>query len=134
MPTMADITGVPRPAGKDGISYLPELRGEPDPSGGHEYVLYACDQGPSIVNRDGWRLRFLRLPRENHYQLYNLREDYREEHDLIKDGPEEIINHLSTVMLHECGGNYSNGTADAHHVWFPGWEFFGRQCDWRMRG
>jgi len=133
MPTLADILGTAQPPGKDGVSFAGELRGWPDPGPDHEYILYATDLGPAIVNRDGWKLRFVRQPRENHYQLYHLASDYREERNLIAEGPEHTVNRLSTVMLRECGGNFSNGMADAHHVWFPGWEFFGRDCDWRMR-
>jgi arylsulfatase A-like enzyme len=133
LPTVAEMVGAPCPPGKDGVSFLPELLGKADPGQGHEHVMTASGLGPAIVTREGWKLRFIRLPRENHYQLYHLPDDYREEHDLIAEGPRETVNHLSTVMLRECDGNYSNGMPDAHHVWLPGWEFFGPECDWRMR-
>lgn len=128
MATMADMVGVPCPSGKDGISYLPELLGEVDPSQGHEYVVFGSFKGPAIVTREGWKLRFIKQPGINTYQLYHLPDDYREERDLIKEGPADVVNHLSTAMLQECGGNYRNGMATTHLVSFPGWEFFGREC------
>lgn len=133
LPTLAEMVGAPCPDGKDGISFVPELLGESDPALGHEHVVFAARLGPAIVNRDGWKLRFIKLPTENHYQLYHLPDDYREERNLITEGPRDLVNQLSTTLLRECDGNYLNGTPEGHHVWLPGWEFFGPECDWQMR-
>jgi len=89
-------------------------------------------QGPAIVDREGWKLRFIRLPKENLYQLYHLPEDYREERNIVRDAP-EVVNRLCTQMLLDCDGNFHNGTAEAHRIWLPGWNYYGPDCDWRMR-
>lgn len=133
LPTVADVVGTPIPPGKDGISFLPELRGELDRQQTHEHIVFAAGQGPAIVDREGWKLRFIRLPRENFYQLYHLPEDYREENNMVWDAP-DVARRLSTELLRECDGNFFNGTAEAHRIWLPGWNFYGPECDWRMRG
>lgn len=72
-------------------------------------MLFASAPGPAIVTREGWKLRFVRLPDENLYQLYYLPDYYREENNIIQEGPPDIVNHLSTLMLRECAGNYGGG-------------------------
>jgi arylsulfatase A-like enzyme len=132
MTTVAEVTGTPAPGGKDGISFLPELLGTMEPQQTHEHIVFASHQGPAIVDRDGWKLRFIRLPKENLYQLYHLPEDYREERNIVHDAPEEV-NRLCTQLLMACDGNFHNGTAEAHRIWLPGWNYYGPDCPWQMR-
>jgi arylsulfatase A-like enzyme len=132
MPTIAEVAGVAAPEGKDGISFFPELTGEMEPEQLHEHIVFAAHQGPAVVNRDGWKLRFIRLPKENRYQLYHLPDDYREEKNVVHDAP-EVVNRLCTDLLMACDGNFHNGTAEAHRIWLPGWNYYGPNCDWRMR-
>jgi len=132
MPTLADLVGVSCPDGKDGRSYLPELLDESDPCLGHEYVVFGSFKGPAAVTREGWKLRYIKQDRSNVYQLYYLPDDYREERNLIQEGPEDTINRLSTILLQECDGNYRNGMGTTHLVSFPGWQYVGRNCEMRF--
>jgi arylsulfatase A-like enzyme len=134
LPTVADMLGQPIPQGKDGVSILPELLGQSDRQQRHPHVVFASRLGPAMVTSDGWKLRHVRLPRRNLYQLYHLPSDYREERDRVHDADvKEVVNRLSTEMLRTCDGNYLNGTPEAHHVWAPGWEFYGPDCPWQIR-
>jgi arylsulfatase A-like enzyme len=53
LPTVAEAAGAPCPPDKDGISFMPELLGSPDPELGHAHVVFASGLGPSIVTRIG---------------------------------------------------------------------------------
>jgi len=128
-PTMAEIIGVPMPAGKDGISFYPELRGENQDE--HPFLVFASGVGPSLITKDGYKLRHLRLTGKNLYQLYYLPEDYREEKDLVWDA-RDIVNKLSTEMLRVCSGNYIYGTHEPQRVYLPGLHFYGPECHWDM--
>ncbi len=132
MPTLAEAIGADRPEGKDGISFLPEIMGESDQQDVHDYVVFASHLGPSLVTKEGWKLRFINTGKENMYQLYNLPKDYREENNIVMDVP-EVVNSLSMELLKSCDGNFHNGTAEGHKVWMPGWEFYGPECNWQIR-
>jgi arylsulfatase A-like enzyme len=131
MPTLAELLGQAMPAGKDGISFAPELLGRPGEQELHEHVLFASGMGPAMVTRDGWKLRHCRLPGRNLYQLYHLPDDYAERTDRVWDEP-ELVRRLSETFLRECEGNYLNGTPEAHHVYYPGLHFVGPQCHWDL--
>lgn len=50
---------------------------------------------------------------QNANLLYELNDDYREEHDVSADYP-DIVARLSGGMLNACDGDYRNGTPQAH--------------------
>ena len=80
----------------------------------HDSVVYASFfWGPSLVCRDGWKLR--RINKTDTFQLYYLPDDYREEHDLAEKHPEKV-KELSAKMLDACDGDYANGHIRAHHI------------------
>ncbi|HIA66670.1 TPA: sulfatase, partial [Candidatus Poribacteria bacterium] len=97
MPTLADLIGANTPAGKDGISFLPTLLGEPQEQ--HEFIVYASGQGPALVTAGGWKLRYIN--QNETFQLYHLKEDYREENDLTADHP-DLVDKLSQDLFTAC--------------------------------
>ncbi|MFB9054804.1 arylsulfatase [Formosa undariae] len=104
MATFADLTGFSLPEDKDGISYLPNLLGSEGEA--HDYVVYSSFFGPSIVTKEGWKLRH--YAKDNIFQLYNLRDDYKEEHNII-DSNKEKAEQLKQILIDECNGDLSNG-------------------------
>jgi arylsulfatase A-like enzyme len=129
MATVADITGTCSPEESDGISCLPELRGESERQQQHEAVIFASRQGPGLVTPEGWKLKQVNLPGNNLYQLYHLPDDRKEETDL-KFEERGICERLSTILLRECDGNFLNGTPSSHQIWLPGINFYGPECHW----
>jgi len=103
LPTMADLTGQPVPKQSDGISFVPALLGRAGDQQKHEYLYWE----DSTV-RGGIRKRALRqgdwkvvqkyrkrepAPAE----LFNLKEDLGEEHDVAAKHP-EIVLRLERLM------------------------------------
>ena len=133
LPTMAELLGVDMPAGKDGKSFAPLLTGEEHRFEEHDYIVFASDMGPAIVSRDGWKLRCVidmqnykigpfgeDLDHLNHavrYQLYHIKEDYREDHNLARQYPEKV-RELRRILIKECDGNLMNGTPQAHFAFY----------------
>ena len=134
MASIADLLDVELdPADTDGITFLPALQGH-ERATEHNHVVYASQDGPSLVTRDGWKLRvYLRRDRilgfaqfGAHpaaiddaviYQLYYLPDDYREERDLAADQPDKL-HELRALLLKECDGNLANGTPQAHFAFY----------------
>jgi arylsulfatase A-like enzyme len=128
--TLAELVGEPiDDEATDGISYLPVLRGQAR-AREHEHIVYASYLGPSLVTREGWKLRtFLRrdrivdfstfgaplseLERSVTWQLYHLPSDPREERDLAAAEPGRLAE-LRGRLLQECDGNLVHGTPEAH--------------------
>jgi arylsulfatase A-like enzyme len=131
MPTLAEMIGAEMPPGKDGLSFAPTLLGDEDRQGQHEAIFFASGLGPALATPEGWKLRFLRMPGKNGYQLYNLAEDYREERDLAWEA-REVTQRLSTALLAACEGNFLNGTPQTHQVYMPGLHFYGPECHWEL--
>lgn len=109
LPTMADLLKVSLPVGKDGKSFLPALlRGKPPH--GDRYLIFGSNEGPAIIQSDGWKLRFYRPA--NAYELFFLPDDPQERRDLSKEAPEQAEK-LKQILLKECGGNIENGVNKA---------------------
>jgi len=133
--TVADLAGIPLPQGAtDGLSLLPALRADPE-APEHDHIVYSSHYGPSLVTRDGWKLRtFVRRNRILDFgtfgasldelreaftlQLYRLTDDYREERDLAAEHPEKLTE-LRGKLLQSCDGNLANGTPEAHFAFYP---------------
>ena len=100
--TIAEIGGVKAPTGKDSISYLPTLLGtEQDEK--HDYVIVNNNTNrmgrSTIITKDGWKL--IELDREqNQFQLYNIKDDNEERHNLEEKNP-EIAERLKKQLLSE---------------------------------
>lgn len=109
LPTMADLLKVSLPVGKDGKSFLPALLRGKAPHG-DRYLIFGSNEGPAIIQSDGWKLRFY-LP-ANAYELFFLPDDPQERRDLSKAAPEKAEK-LKQILLKECGGNIENGVNKA---------------------
>jgi arylsulfatase A-like enzyme len=109
MATMADLLGVELPEWKDGLSFLPSLRGEEQPK--HDHVVFAGNVGPALVTPDGWKVRYLTPARR--FQLFYLPDDYREEHNLA-DEKSDKLREMATKLLKACDGNMYHGTWENH--------------------
>ena len=136
MATMADLLGLPLEK-TDGVSMLETLRGGSMPKE-RRCVVYGSPIGPSLVTRDGWKLRVVlrrtevlnyaefdadaaEMQSAYHVRLYDLNQDYAEEHDLSRQQPERC-RELIRLLLRHTGGNFVNGLTQAHYR-FPdyGW-------------
>ncbi|MFC1712493.1 sulfatase/phosphatase domain-containing protein [Candidatus Poribacteria bacterium] len=113
MPTLADIVGLQMPEDKDGISFLPTMLGKEKNQDKHDFVVYASGVGPALVTGDGWKIRYIN--RDDDFQLYDPKKDYREDNDLAADCP-EIVDRLSKWLLEACDGDYEHGTPQNHNV------------------
>jgi len=109
MAMMADLLDVPLPEWKDGQSFLPALKGEPQAD--HDYVVFAGNVGPALVTPDGWKVRYLTPVRQ--FQLYYLPDDYREETNLAEKQPKKL-REMATLLLKACDGNMYHGTWENH--------------------
>lgn len=124
--TMADLMGVEKPMGTDGISYLPLLQQVENPIV-HDYVVYSSGAGPALVTKEGWKLRvyvenetWKDVPQKEltadprvEYQLYYLPDDYEERNNIAEANP-EIVQQLKIWLVKECDGSLFNGTPMAH--------------------
>lgn len=125
--TFVELAGGARPNYTDGRSMVPLLRGEDVTL--HDAVYFASKDGPAMVTSDGWKLRTyvdkslwntaehasLILNPNVVFQLYNLREDFAETHDLAQEKP-ELVEKLKKKLLDACNGNLYNGTPMAHLI------------------
>jgi arylsulfatase A len=90
MPTLAEITGSKPPLGKDGISYLSTLLGQPKAQKRHDWIFIAGGTRPlknALITRDGWKLIGLK---DGGYQLYNVFKDPGEYNNLENKFPERV--------------------------------------------
>lgn len=108
--TMADLVGYDLQIKKDGVSYLPELLGEPHKE--HDYVIFSSFNGPAIVTNDGWKLRYIVKTGES--QLYHLPNDYQETNNII-EANQEKANQLFKILKEECEGDLRNGLFSWNH-------------------
>ncbi len=131
--TLAEIGGLTlaRDA-TDGISLLGALR-EVEGAPKHDHVVYASYLGPSLVTRDGWKLRtHVRLDavanfstfgallsdlRGVTWQLYHLPSDPQESHERSASDP-QVLARLRATLLRECDGNLIHGTPEAHFAFY----------------
>ncbi|WP_435896179.1 arylsulfatase [Oceaniferula spumae] len=102
MATLAGVVGTKTPAGKDSISYLPTLLGKPQ-NERHDYVIvnngFSTMGRTALISKDGWKL--IEVDRKkNAYQLYNLKQDNEERHDLASKHPERVSS-LKKILLRE---------------------------------
>lgn len=100
MPTMCELTGAKLPEGTDGTSYLPTLLGKKGQKK-HEYLYYEFHElgGRRAVIKDNWKLIQFNVnnPEKTHFELYNIKSDPEEKHDLASDN-EKRINKLKKIM------------------------------------
>ena len=82
LPTACEVAGIAAPAGIDGISYLPDLRGKAGKQKRHEYLYW-----PGAIRVGRWKLH--RYGRDR-FALYDLEEDIAETTNLAGQKPELV--------------------------------------------
>ena len=89
--TLAEIGGTKVPAGKDSLSYLPTLLGRPQRE--HPYVFvrnkFRTMGRSALITSEGWKL--VRIG-DDAFQLYHIRTDNEERHNLAAQYPEKVSN------------------------------------------
>ena len=105
LPTVADITGYDKHFHTDGISFYNELTGTHKQTE-HEYVVYSSFYGPTLITKDGWKIRSYLS--KNVFELFYLPDDFREENDLSKKHPDKL-KELKSELLKACDGDLENG-------------------------
>ncbi|MGP0067342.1 MAG: sulfatase-like hydrolase/transferase [Isosphaeraceae bacterium] len=80
-PTLGDLAGIPAPEGSEGLSLAPVLAGERRTRRDSIFTAYRDVQ--RAVRDDDWKL--IVYPQVNKTQLFNLRDDPDELHDLADD-------------------------------------------------
>ncbi|TWU19022.1 Arylsulfatase [Allorhodopirellula heiligendammensis] len=90
--TLADLLGEETPAGKDGISYLPTLLGNPQTQM-HDYVIinnhFNAMGSRALISLEGFKLVEADRDRDD-FQLYNILDDNEERVDLSERYPEKV--------------------------------------------
>ena len=113
MPTVAEIVGTDAPTARDGISYLPTLRGENAAQREHEYLYWEFHEGKGskqAVRSGNWKA-VRNLPSKP-VELYDLDRDIGETHDVASDYPE---------ILARLTGYINSARTESEH-----WEIFER--------
>jgi arylsulfatase len=99
MPTFADLAGAPAPAQCDGQSFLPALTGRGEQPI-HEYLVWEFHGygGQKAVRLGDWKgvLRDIHKGGEQ-IELYNLKDDLGEAHDVAAEHP-EIVERIARIF------------------------------------
>ena len=103
LPTFCEVAGADIPAGIDGISMLPTLRGEPQ-SETHDFLYwefpsYGGQQAVRMGNWKGIRRGLIKDPAAP-LQLYDLESDVGESTDVAAQHP-EIVRQIQSIMQRE---------------------------------
>ena len=99
LPTLCELAGSDLPEDLDGISYLPELMGEPDQEK-HPYLYweFPSSGGQQAVRMDQWKAIRKNILKGNlELELYNLEEDLAEQHNVAEDYP-EVIQRMELIL------------------------------------
>ncbi len=94
LPTLRDILGMKSPPNIDGASFLPTLLGHPERQMPHD-VLYWEYSGGQAVRLGDWKAVRARV--DAPLELYNLKEDVGENHDVAAERP-DIAERIKEVM------------------------------------
>jgi len=99
LPTACDIAGIEKPSNIDGISYLPALKGQPQPS--HEYLYWEFHErgGRIAVRKGSWKAVQYNVSTDPDakIELYNLSNDIGEENDVAAENP-EVVAEMAAIM------------------------------------
>lgn len=98
LPTFADFLNVNLTTPKDGVSLLPILIEGKDRLPDIRYVYVSSEEGPAVVDSDGWKLRYNK--KMNKFRLHYLPDDYREDNVLNEEHP-EIVHRLKKQLEKE---------------------------------
>jgi arylsulfatase len=105
MPTLLDLIGARKETPKDidGVSYAPTLLGKPDDQKQRDYLIWDFPGygGQQAVRMGDWKAVRRNLKKGNlTIELYNLKEDIGEKHDVASDHP-ELVKMLQQIMNRE---------------------------------
>lgn len=109
LPTFCELAGVLPPLGIDGVSLAPTLFGRGDQRT-REFLIHEAGNGQSIIRGDYKLIR-----RKNGLELYNLKEDHAEAHDIAGKLP-KLVKELETLLLGERVTE-PRGFANTYHHW-----------------
>jgi len=99
MPTLCDITGIDIPENTDGVSFAPALFGKEDQKE-HEYLYWEFPAygGQQAVRMGDWKGTRQNIFKNNmKVELYNLKEDLGETHNVAEKYP-EIVKRIEVFM------------------------------------
>ncbi len=105
-PTFLELAGVYDYEGTlDGDSLVPLLRGEPMKERALFWHLASTYKNPpcSIIRKEDWKL--IQFLKEGNVELYNLRNDLKESHNLASDNPEKTQVLLKELTAWRRGNN-----------------------------
>ena len=100
LPTFAELVGIEDPPSGDGISMVPTLIGEPAKQKQHEFLYWEFHERGSkqAVRMGDWKA--VRFGIGGKLELYNIKEDLGEKHDVAEDHPQivaKIKDYLKTA-------------------------------------
>jgi len=90
LPTCAELAGVAAPDATDGLSYLPTLVGRPADQKRHDQLYWEFHEGgfKQAVRAGDWKA--IRQKPGGPLELYDLKNDIGEQHDLAKEKPDVV--------------------------------------------
>lgn len=99
MPTVADILDVELPNNIDGISFLPELKGEEQKQHDYLYWEFHENNGRQAIRKGDWKAVKYDVHNNGKIELYNLSDDISEQNNLADKYP-ELISEFDSLMKH----------------------------------
>jgi len=97
MATAAELAGVEPPPGLDSISFVPTLLGQAEKQKAHEHLYWEFHEGgfKQAVRMGDWKA--VRLGPKQPLELYNLKADLAEQHDVAAQHP-EMVGRLTKLL------------------------------------
>ena len=102
MPTLAEVAGIEPPPQAEGLSFLPEVLGKPQPK--HDHIYWEIAENPSAkAFRQGARAgdwKAVRYGTDGKIELYDLSTDAFETNDVADKNP-EVVERMNTIFKTE---------------------------------
>lgn len=100
MPTFREILGEQAEPSQDGISILPTIEGRDDSQAAHSELYFEfAERNSQAVRKGDWKLIHLGINSgHDYYELYNLADDAREQHECAADHPDKVAE-LQKIMV-----------------------------------
>ena len=100
MPTLADLAKTDHPRYTDGISFVPTLLGNSKKQKQHDYLYWEFheDGGRQAVRKGDWKLILQKVMSGSPtMELYNLKKDPKEQHNIAIDNPKKVMELRSLI-------------------------------------